>query len=87
MWILSRKGNVSFTPSFQTLPGKMARMFNSNSVVFVYPETHAIDGVADDFTSAAEATLLGKGINLLKGAKDIFQKSSERSENTDDSKS
>lgn len=73
LWVLSRKGNVSHSPSFQTLPAKMVRLYSRNSLVFLYPETIVLEG-SDDYTLSTEGTLLEKGITLLKGAKGIFQK-------------
>lgn len=74
IWILSRKGNVSYSPYFQTLPGKMAKLFPENSLLFVYPETRSLDAT-HDYALAADNSLLEKGITLIKGAKGIFHKS------------
>lgn len=72
MWILSRKGNVSHSPYFQTLPGKMVKLFPENSLIFVYPETQSLEGT-DDYSLASDNSLLEKGISLIKGAKGMFK--------------
>ncbi|HTE31740.1 MAG TPA: cation:proton antiporter [Chryseolinea sp.] len=73
VWVLSRKGNVSHSPYFHTLPGKMVKAFQGNSLVFIYPESRMTEG-AYDYALETENNLLGKGITLLKGAKGLFTK-------------
>ena len=72
MWVLSRKGNVSHSPYFQALPGKMVKLFPENSLLFVYPETQSLED-ANDYALASDNSLLEKGITLIKGAKGIFK--------------
>ena len=71
--VLSRKGNVSHSPYFEALRGKMIKIFNENSLVFIYPETRSLEG-ADAYALETDGNLLEKGITLLKGAKGIFNK-------------
>jgi len=64
IWVLSRKGNVSHSPYFESLPGKMVRSYSANSLVFIYPETTVLED--GDYALETDTTLLDRGMNLLK---------------------
>jgi Kef-type K+ transport system membrane component KefB len=69
----ARKGRLSYTPFLDVLPGKMIKAFQDNSLIFVYPEIETGETLSS-FTQEAESGLLEKGINMLRGARNIFSK-------------
>jgi hypothetical protein len=69
----ARKGRLSYTPLLDVLPGKMIKVFQDNSLIFVYPEIESAETLSS-FTQEAESGLLEKGIDMLRGAKNIFRK-------------
>ncbi len=71
--VSSREGGISYTPVLDVLPKKMSKYFEPNSMVFIYPAT-ASDNVISNYEQEISSGLLGKGINLLKNAKNIFRR-------------
>jgi hypothetical protein len=51
----------------------MIKVFQDNSLIFVYPEIESAETLSS-FTQEAESGLLEKGIDMLRGAKNIFRK-------------
>lgn len=74
MVILSaRKGSISYTPFLDILPKKLTRAFPENSQIFIYPEIPS-DQPLDSYIRELDTGLLEKGIDIIRGAKNIFKK-------------
>jgi Kef-type K+ transport system membrane component KefB len=71
--ISSREGGISYTPALDIVPKKMTRLFQPNSLVFIYPAT-ASDNIISNYEQEISGGLLGKSINMFKSAKSIFKK-------------
>ena len=71
--VSSRVGGISYTPVLDVLPKKMAKNFQPNSLVFIYPAT-ASDGIISNYEQEISGGLLGKSISLFKNAKSIFKR-------------
>ncbi len=71
--VSSREGGISHTPALDVLPKKMSRYFQPNSLVFIYPAT-ATDNVISNYEQEISGGLLGRSIDMLKTAKNIFRK-------------
>ncbi|MDQ2656527.1 MAG: cation:proton antiporter [Bacteroidota bacterium] len=71
--VSSREGGISHTPALDVLPKKMSRYFQLNSLVFIYPAT-ATDNVISNYEQEISGGLLGRSIDMLKTAKNIFRK-------------
>lgn len=71
--ISARKGSLSHTAFLDILPGKMIKTFVDNSLIFVYPEIISSETLSS-FTQEAESGLLEKGLDMLRGAKNIFKR-------------
>lgn len=72
--VSSRKASISHTPYLEALPRKMVRQFNGHSLIFIYPEIQTPETLIS-YTREAESGLLESGLEILRGAKDIFKKS------------
>jgi Kef-type K+ transport system membrane component KefB len=70
--VSSREGGISYSPVLDVLPKKMTKHFEPNSLVFIYPAT-ASDNVISNYEQEISGGFLGKGLNLLKNAKNIFK--------------
>lgn len=71
--VSSREGGISYTEALDVLPRKMSRLFESNSLVFIYPAT-ASDSTISNYEQDASGGLLGKSITIFKNARNIFRK-------------
>jgi hypothetical protein len=71
--VSSREGGISYTPVLDILPKKMAKYFENNSLVFIYPAT-ASDSIISNYEQEISGGLLGKGLNMFRNAKNIFRK-------------
>lgn len=71
--ISARKGSLSYTPFLDILPKKLTRGFSENSLIFIYPELDSIQPF-DSYTQEVDTGLLEKGLDFIRGAKNIFKK-------------
>lgn len=71
--ICARKGSISYTPFLDILPKKMVRQMSGNSLIFVYPEIDADDFILS-YTQEPAGGFLERGIDILRGARNIFKK-------------
>ena len=70
--VSSREGGISYTPTLDVLPKKMSKYFQPNSLIFIYPAT-ASDNTISNYEQEISGGLLGKSINMLKNARNIFR--------------
>ncbi len=79
----SRKGSVSFVPSFESLPQKLENNFPKNNLILVYPHEHATDSMTDTYKDFANTPApIVKGFeaieNIGKGIGAIFKKNNQQ---------
>jgi len=70
--VSSREGGISYTPTLDVLPKKMSKYFQPNSLIFIYPATVS-DNTISNYEQEISGGLLGKSINMLKNARNIFR--------------
>ncbi len=73
--VSSREGGISYTPALDVLPKKMPRIFQSNSLIFIYPAT-TTDGEITNYEQEMSGGLLGKSISMIRNARSAFRKKS-----------
>ncbi len=69
----SRAGGVSYTPTLDLLPKKIARAFNGHNLIFVYPATSAEASISA-YEQEATGGILEKSISVLRNARRIFNR-------------
>jgi Kef-type K+ transport system membrane component KefB len=73
----SRKGSISYMPSFDKIPSKLEKQFPDNNIIIVYPQSYKLD-ILDDVYEDMTPDNLVKGIETIeqigKGIGNIFRK-------------
>ena len=73
VFICSRAGGISYTPTLDILPRKMAKAFNRNNLLFIYPATGAETEISN-YEQEITGGMLEKSISVFKNAKKLFRR-------------
>jgi Kef-type K+ transport system membrane component KefB len=67
--VSSRKASISYGPYLDVLPRRLTRVFDQNSVIFIYPEVSSIENLSS-YTRETTGGLLEKGLDFLRGLRE-----------------
>lgn len=68
--VVAREGGISFSPLFNVLPKRMAKVYKSNSFAFIYPATTA--DTTMDYQSEISGGIIEKSIGWLRTFNKLF---------------